>query len=304
MKYYVYEWYIVKTGEVIYVGKGSRNRYKTKDHNQVFKDIISKYECANRIIKVFENEEEAFKFEHDHINKLWEKGQCKCNLKHGGYGGSTEWWTPEVRQKYSIGNVMKSEAQRERMSKYNPMKDPHVAELVGKKIKRPVIIGITEYDSVKAVCEAYKVSISTVQGWCRNGVTPDGMICHYKDENVIPYFPIKNGQKKSITYLSKHYDSVSELANVLKKSTSTVSRWCRTGYDTEGNVCKYDCDPRENLPEPKHSHIPIIVNGVRYDCKNSACKALNISQYELNTYLNGKKHSDSFICKYDNQQPS
>lgn len=30
-KYYVYEWYIVETGEVFYLGKGCRNRYKTFD---------------------------------------------------------------------------------------------------------------------------------------------------------------------------------------------------------------------------------------------------------------------------------
>jgi len=39
-KYYVYEWFMKDTGEIFYVGKGSGKRYKFKDRNYIFKDII------------------------------------------------------------------------------------------------------------------------------------------------------------------------------------------------------------------------------------------------------------------------
>ena len=41
--FYVYEWYIVETGEIFYVGKGSGNRVTSmKDRNEYFKNIRKK----------------------------------------------------------------------------------------------------------------------------------------------------------------------------------------------------------------------------------------------------------------------
>ena len=34
--FYVYEWFIKETDEIIYVGKGCRNRYKVRKHNRFF----------------------------------------------------------------------------------------------------------------------------------------------------------------------------------------------------------------------------------------------------------------------------
>ena len=39
--YYVYEWYVKETGEIFYVGKGTKNRYKVKKHNRFFNDFIN-----------------------------------------------------------------------------------------------------------------------------------------------------------------------------------------------------------------------------------------------------------------------
>ena len=87
--YYVYEWFIVDTNEVIYVGKGSNKRYKVRKHNRFFNDMIKKYKCESRIIKRFKNEEDAFNYEYKRINELREIGQCVCNIYDGGFGGTT-----------------------------------------------------------------------------------------------------------------------------------------------------------------------------------------------------------------------
>lgn len=34
--FYVYEWFIKETNEVIYVGKGKGKRYKVRKHNRLF----------------------------------------------------------------------------------------------------------------------------------------------------------------------------------------------------------------------------------------------------------------------------
>ena len=39
--FYVYEWFVKESGEVFYVGKGTKNRYKVKKHNKFFNDFIS-----------------------------------------------------------------------------------------------------------------------------------------------------------------------------------------------------------------------------------------------------------------------
>ena len=46
MRFYVYEWFVVKTDEIFYVGKGCRNRYKAKNkrRGKIFNDYLSKIE--------------------------------------------------------------------------------------------------------------------------------------------------------------------------------------------------------------------------------------------------------------------
>lgn len=85
-KYYVYEWYIKKTGEVFYVGKGSNNRVTSmKDRNEYFKNIRKKYECDYRIIKYFDNEEEAYNYELKRGLELKKQGQAKACYVLGNY---------------------------------------------------------------------------------------------------------------------------------------------------------------------------------------------------------------------------
>ena len=151
--FYVYEWYIKDTNEIIYVGKGSKNRYKVKKHNKMFNEFISRYECDSRIVKTFEKEEDAFHYEYTHVAELKSIGQCVCNIYNGGFGGETKSWTPEKRHKYSEYNVMKSKKQRERMSNYNPMKNKETAKRVGIKHRKAVIVDGKYFDSVKSAAD-------------------------------------------------------------------------------------------------------------------------------------------------------
>ena len=63
--FYVYEWFDVKSGEIIYVGKGTKRRYKVRKHNKLFNECIAKSECDSRIIAEFSTEEEAFLYEQE-----------------------------------------------------------------------------------------------------------------------------------------------------------------------------------------------------------------------------------------------
>jgi len=303
--YYVYEWYIVQTGEVIYVGKGIRNRYKVRKHNRFFNDMIQRFECDSRIVKEFETEKEAFEYEYERINKLKQLGQCVCNIYDGGTGGTTDWWTEERKEEYSKKNVMKSQRQRERMSNANPMKNANVANKANATKKRAVIIGDTEYDSVTAVCKKYQTSYSMVASWCVNGRTSFGEPCRYKDGEISSPLGHKNdGRNKPLTYMGKQYNSSADLARSIGIAQTTAARWCRNGRDPYGNECKYNDDRRAVIDSTNQSKVAVIINGVWYPSKEQARKAIGVTAYTLTQYLEGKKKDDKYDCKYGNQQPS
>lgn len=310
MNFYVYEWFIKESGTIFYVGKGCNNRYKVRKHNKLFNYILEHNECESRIIKNFGNEKDAFEYEYIRINELWAQGQCKANIYKGGMGGTVDWWTPELKEKYSKNNVMKSKEQRERMSKNNPMKNIETQNKVKEYTQRKVIISDTEYKSVKSVCEAYNVCFATVKRWCKKGINPYNELCRYKEEEqIVPTTGRYNkGSCKEIIYKNKKYESPIDIAKELNISKSTVYRWAKKGFDDDGNFCRYVGDNRKL--EYKRYIIgekqwkPIIVNGVMYYSKTDAEKKLGLSRGYLAPYLNGTRKNKKFICEYVNQQPS
>jgi hypothetical protein len=87
MEYYVYEWFILETGEIFHIGKGKYRRMfdKKNNRNKYFKNIVSKYECDVRIFKDNLTEEEAWKIEKERIAEL----RPRTNFHVGGSGGDT-----------------------------------------------------------------------------------------------------------------------------------------------------------------------------------------------------------------------
>lgn len=167
---------------MIYVGKGCRNRYKVRKHNAFFNDMIKHYDCDSRIVKTFDDEEQAFAYEYDRVKELKSIGQCRCNIYDGGCGGTTNWWTEEVRKKYSVNNVMHSQKQRERMSKNNPMKNPITAEKVNSQKRTPVIIDGVRYNSITTGAEAIGVGVSGLAYALKDGRKCKGHECKYDNQ--------------------------------------------------------------------------------------------------------------------------
>lgn len=312
-KYYVYEWFIISSGEIFYVGKGSGNRYRvTNGRNKLFNDILSHNKCESRIIQFFENEAEAFRFEDERIQELKALGQCSCNLHSGGAGGSGEYWTPVLREEYSLTNVMKRPEQRLRMSTNNPMKNSEIAKQVSAQKKRPVIINNIEYDSIKTACEKYNVPSDTMINWCHRGINYYGEQCRYKDEDQ-PIFTGKRynkGGSKAVIYKDKIYEAVIDLCHDIGISQRACSEWLKRGFDPNGEPCRYVGDKKEYTYENryvlrnKRRAKPIIVNGIKYSSCQEAAKILNKPKSTLYSYLNGTKNNPNYICTYDNQQPS
>lgn len=197
--FYVYEWYIIETGEVIYVGKGSRKRVHEKSRrNKLFTELTKRFECTHRIVKSIENEDEAFECEYQQILLRKSEGQAVCNQEYGGNGGvKNNNWTTEMRNRMSENNPMKSQTHRKRMSEFNPMKEhsqkqrmstfnpmktPAVAEKVAIKHRKAVVIDGVRYESGKEASEHFGVTQSAISYWCKIGRNGKNMVCKYDNQ--------------------------------------------------------------------------------------------------------------------------
>lgn len=249
--FYVYEWFVVETGEIFYVGKGCRGRYKSTSHrNRLFLEFIKRFECSSRIIKYFESEDEAFSYEKKRISELKEKGLCSCNLDGGGKGGVNFVWNEEMRKYKSVYNPMKSAEQRERMSKNNPMKNPDIALKASRKKMRPVII---------------------------NGIRYDGLKVAAKEIGVCEH---------------------------------SILTWCKRGYDTNGNPCRYEDEQQKKYPLIKKTHPkattpkPVIIDGIRFETVKDAAEYIGVWSESIIRAIKGNRKCKGHECRYDNQQPS
>lgn len=302
--FYVYEWYIVNTDEVFYVGKGCKNRYKNvTKRNRLFKEFYNKNVCDVRIIKYFENEMDAFYFEHHRICELKNIGQCKCNLDNGGKGGLEFVWTPEMRNYYSKYNGMKSEKQRQRMSIKNPMKNPEIVKKVSAKTRKHPIINNQYFESVTEASNTYNVSGCTIRIWCKQGYNTKNEKCHWscEPEKNIPYTPYTG---KKVIYGDVIFPSVRKLVQHLKVSKSTINNWLKYGFSTTGTVCRYLDDIRNLKYTPRKitSSRAIIINGTKYQSVLEASRKLNVKESTLHYHI--QKNTGKYQYKYVNQQPS
>ena len=104
--YYVYEWYIVPTNEVFYVGKGKGKRcFDTSHRNKFFKDMYKSHECAVRKIEENLDEQTAFQREIYWINYYRTKTNYRLtNVTDGGEGTSGYIPSKEIKEKISAAS--------------------------------------------------------------------------------------------------------------------------------------------------------------------------------------------------------
>ena len=91
-RYYVYEWYIVETDEVFYVGKGTGRRCYFTNRNKMFKDFYSTHNCDVRKVRENLTEAEAFMIEHFLIIYYLEETDYRIANQNTGGSAKTSYF--------------------------------------------------------------------------------------------------------------------------------------------------------------------------------------------------------------------
>lgn len=245
MKCYVYEWYVPKTEEIFYVGKGCRNRYKTKSRRpKLFYFYLEHYECSSRIIKWFDDEDDAFDYECKRITELKEIGMAKANKSIGGGGSYSSHWTDEQREMKAIHNPMREPSQRERMKSNNPMSNPKTALAVNSRKRKSVVINGETYISIAEASKATIHTQSTIIKWCRRGYDENGNPCRYANEEQKEIPNIKKSHPKATTPKTViidgiEYETLLDGANAIGGNSSNLIRAIKANRPYLGHKCEY-----------------------------------------------------------------
>lgn len=254
--FYVYEWYLVDTGEVFYVGKGTRGRYRqTRKRNQLFNEYYRKNRCDVRIVKTFDNEDDALAYERVRITRLKNDGLAKCNLDNGGTGGCHFSWSQEMRDYKSLYNPMKNDEQRARMSRSNPIQRDDVKQRVSRSLGKSVVINGVEFYSIKEASRQLNHTEGTIAKWCRRGYDADGKPCRFSNEQQkeIPTLA-RNHPKatspKAVIVDGIYFDTVSDAAKHFGTWSETIIRAIKQNRKFKNHTCEYaNQQPRQGNSE-------------------------------------------------------
>lgn len=238
--FYVYEWYVIETGEIVYVGKGTGRRYKVKKRGKKFSEFLESVPCESRIVKFFEDESDAFDYEEQRITYLKKSGQCRYNLNSGGFGGQKAVWSAEKREMMSKFNPMKQSEQRDRMSKNNPMKNPDIAKKMAIKRGRPIVFNGVQYHSQVEAANKNRLCTHTILSALKRGCDTSGNPCYYLDEGPRNVEYNRYPFKKKVIIDGKLYDSVNEAAKSIDVWPETLIRCIKKNKKCKGLECRYD----------------------------------------------------------------
>lgn len=302
--FYVYRWFIEDSNITFYIGKGSGDRYKqTKKRNKKFKKVLENNKCSSEIMMNFENEIDAFAYEHKMICEYKQKGECFCNLDDGGVGGCSFIWTPEMKEYFSENNCMKLNHQRQRMSVKNPMKNKDVATKVGLKHRKPFYVGELVFTKLSEAAEYYNTSQQTVKNWLKVG-HKGNIIVHYVNKPPVEYISKRCNVCKKVLYKGIIYESAVEVAKHLNITKAIVYNAIKRGFFMDGTSIKYVNDKSCHVFKPRNyatRNIPIVVNNVQYKSIKEAAISLNTSANTISSVLHGQTKKSKYECNFVNQ---
>ena len=111
--------------------------------------------------------------------------------------------------------------------------------------------------------------------------------------------------KRKVVINNVLYNGLVDASKQLKVETNTILNWCKRGYDTNGNPCRYENEPQKQYKLKITNSKPIFIDDIYFESLVQAKEYLEIKDTSpLCRALKNNKPYKGHICKYANQQPS
>lgn len=111
--------------------------------------------------------------------------------------------------------------------------------------------------------------------------------------------------KRPVIINGVYYEGTVDAAAALGVWTNTILRWCKRGYDTNGNPCRYANEEQKEYTYKKTSSKMVQLGDIVYPSLRAAAASVGAKDTSplCKALKTGKKYH-GLECKYVNQQPS
>ena len=106
------------------------------------------------------------------------------------------------------------------------------------------------------------------------------------------------------------YPNVHTAANENNVYDSTVCYWCKRGYNTNGQPCRYKDEEQKDIPEMKklgarvNNAKPVIIDNIYYPSVKLGAEAIGGNSENLIRAIKANRKYKNHTCSYANQQPN
>lgn len=247
-KYYVYIWYIEDSNDVFYVGKGSGNRVTSmKDRNPHFRHIRKKFKCNYKIVKYFDNEDDAYDYELKLGLEYKAKGQAWCCYVLGNAGKFISSKTKKKIAKTLTGNTPWNKGKKMTESQKDKLRAAHLGKkqsLESRKRRSASLMGHSvSKDARRRISESRIGEKNPMYGKKQSPETIKKrvakMVGHEVSDETKAKIGIANGKKVAKIDIASDkvlmvYDSASEAARQNNMRNESISKCCRGERKTSG----------------------------------------------------------------------
>lgn len=130
-----------------------------------------------------------------------------------------------------------------------------------------------------------------------------------KNPEIAKKVGLKN--RRPVIINNKEYSGLVEAAKELQVDPFTIEKWCKQGYDTKGNPCRYADETQKEYSDFIKKYgtniiqgKAILIDNVYYPTIKLGAQAINGTSSGLCEALKKNRKYKGHICSYANQQPS
>ena len=111
-------------------------------------------------------------------------------------------------------------------------------------------------------------------------------------------------KQRPVVINGEKFDGVNTASKALGVWDITVSRWCKRGYDTNGNPCHYADEEQKSFVQKKTNSKAIFVDDKKFSSVRQAAKYIGVWPENIIRSIKEQRPCKGHVCRYDNQQPS